>query len=82
MRRRCAATHSASPTANSPTATITTSIPSASCGMPKVSRACPVSGSSPTSPMVSPMASAANPRTRELPSTEVTAMKASTITAK
>ena len=32
--------------------------------------------------MVSPMASAANPRTRELPSTEVTETNASTITAK
>jgi len=32
--------------------------------------------------MVNPMASAANPRTRELPSTDVTATNASTITAK
>ena len=50
--------------------------------MPKVSRGWPVSGSRPTSPIVSPIASAANPRTRELPSTEVTATNASTITAK
>ena len=35
----------------------------------------------PISPMVRPRPSAASPRTRELPSTEVTAMKASTMTA-
>ena len=32
--------------------------------------------------MVSPISSAANPRMRELPSTDVTAMKASTMIAK
>ena len=37
-RRRCAAIQSASPTAKMPTATTTTSMPSASCGIPRVSR--------------------------------------------
>ena len=50
--------------------------------MPKVSRACPLTASIPISPMVSPMVSEMKPRSRELPSTAVTAMKASNITAK
>ena len=81
-RRRWAAVQSASPTANSPTATTMTSMPSASSGTPKVSRCCPEVKSIPISPMVRPMPSAARPRTRELPSTDVTAMKASSMIAK
>lgn len=81
-RRRCAATQRASPMAKSPTATITTSIPSASWSEPKVSRCWPVIWSRPTSPMVRPMRSEARPRIREEPRTEVTAMKASTMMAK
>jgi hypothetical protein len=81
-RRRWAATHSVSPMANSPTATTTTSIPSASWGMPKVSRCWPDWRSMPTSPIISPMAREANPLMREEPSTEVTATKASTMMAK
>jgi hypothetical protein len=50
--------------------------------MPKVSRCWPDVASMPTRPMVRPRPSEASPRTRELPSTEVTAMKASTMTAK
>ena len=65
-----------------PTATTTMSIPSPSWGMPKVSRAWPLTESSPTSLMVSPSASEMKPRSRELPSTAVTAMKASSMTAK
>ena len=65
-----------------PTATTTTSIPSPSWGMPKVSRAWPLTESNPTRPMVSPMAREMKPRSRELPSTAVTAMKASSMTAK
>jgi hypothetical protein len=57
-------------------------MPSASWGMPNVRRACPVSGSSPTSPIVRPIASDAKPRTRELPSTDVTATNANTMIAK
>ena len=82
VRRRCAATHNASPTAKIPTATTTTSMPSASSGSPKVSRCCPVVESIPTSPIVSPIASEANPRTRDAPSTAVTATNASTMIAK
>ena len=65
-----------------PTATTTTSMPSPSWGMPKVSRAWPLTESRPTRPMVRPSASEMNPRSREAPSTAVTAMKASSITAK
>lgn len=81
-RRRWAATQSPSPTAKMATATTTTSMPSDSSGWPKVRRAWPLTESSPTSPMVSPMNSAENPRTRELPSTAVTATKASAMTAR
>ncbi|CAM5373850.1 hypothetical protein SHIRM173S_11144 [Streptomyces hirsutus] len=63
LRRRCAATHSASPMANRPTATITTSMPSASLPRePKVSRCWPVIWSRPTRPMVRPISSEASPR--------------------
>ena len=48
-------------------------------GIPKVSRAWPLTESSPTRPMVSPSASEMKPRSRELPSTAVTAMKASSM---
>ena len=82
LRRMCAATHSASPTAKMPTATSTTSIPSASSGSPKVSRCCPVVESMPTRPIIRPMASEANPRIRDAPSTAVTAMKARIMMAK
>ena len=47
-------TNSASPTANSPTARMTTGMPSSSCGRPSVSRAWPVCMSMPTSPMARP----------------------------
>ena len=49
LRRRCAATHSASPTAKMPTAMTTTSMLSARNGLPKVSRCWPVTKSVPTS---------------------------------
>jgi len=81
-RLRWAATHRASPMAKIPTATTTTSMPSASCGMPKVSRCWPVWRSIPIRPMVRPMASEAKPRMRDAPSTAVTAMKASIMMAK
>ena len=80
--RRWAATHRASPMAKIPTATTTTSMPSASCGMPKVSRCWPVARSIPIRPRVRPMASEAKPRIRDDPSTAVTAMKASIMMAK
>lgn len=54
LRRRCAATHRASPTAKMPTATTTTSMPSANCGMPSVSRCWPETESMPTRPIVRP----------------------------
>lgn len=81
-RRRCAATQRASPTAKMPTATTTTSMPSASWGTPKVSRCCPETESIPTMPITSPTTSEANPRTRDEPSTAVTAMKESSMIAK
>ena len=57
-------------------------MPSARSGSPKVRRCCPVVESMPTRPIISPMASEANPRIRDAPSTAVTAMKASTMMAK
>ena len=50
--------------------------------MPKVSRCWPEVVSMPIRPIARPRPSEARPRTRELPSTEVTAMKASTMIAK
>ncbi len=82
LRRRCAATHRASPIAKRPTATITTSMPSASWSEPKVRRCWPVIWSRPTRPRVRPMSREARPRMREEPSTDVTAMNASTMMAK
>lgn len=64
-----------------PTATTTTSMPSASCGIPKVSRCWPV-WSIPITPMAKPISSEAKPRTREAPSTAVTATNESSISAK
>jgi hypothetical protein len=82
VRRRWAATHSASPTAKMPTATSTTSTPSASSGNPNVSRCWPVVESMPISPIIRPIASEAKPRIRDAPSTAVTAMNARTMIAK
>ena len=79
-RRRCAATHRASPTAKIATATTTMSMPSASSGLSKVRRAWPVVV--PTSPIASPSPSEMNPRSLESPSTEVTATSASSMSAK
>ena len=81
-RRRCAAIQSASPTAKMPTATTTTSMPSASCGMPRVSRCWPLTASIPIVPMTRPISSEAKPRTRDAPSTAVTATNDSSISAK
>ena len=49
-RFKYVATYSVSPTANSPTATTTTSMPSSSSGMPSVKRAWPVCVSMPMRP--------------------------------
>ncbi len=73
---------SASPTANSPTATSTTLTPSSSSGTPKVRRGWPVCRSMPTSPSASPKPSEARPRSAEPPSTAETVTKHSTISAK
>lgn len=66
-RRRCAATHSASPIAKIAKATTTMSIPSANSGLPKVRRGWPVCV--PTKPIATPRNSAMNHRNRETPST-------------
>ena len=50
--------------------------------MPKVRRACPLTASMPTRPMVSPSTSAMKPRNREAPSTAVTETKASSMIAR
>jgi hypothetical protein len=73
---------SASPTANSPTATITMSIPLPSWSTPNVSRDCPVSWSIPTNPISSPTASEANPRIIERDVSAVTDANASSVSAK
>ena len=50
--------------------------------MPKVSRGCPLTESIPTRPMARPMVREMNPRSRDVPSTAVTATKANSISAK
>src|SRR5881628_27015 len=71
-----------SPTANNPTATTTTSMPSSNSGMPKVNRACPVWLSIPIKPTNKPKNKLARPRKGDAPSTADTVVKANTITAK
>ena len=73
---------SASPTANSPTATITMSIPLPSWSTPNVSRDWPVSWSIPTKPSRSPTASDVNPRISERDVSAVTDANASSVSAK
>ena len=73
---------SASPTANSPTATITMSIPLPSWSTPNVSRVCPVSWSIPTNPISSPTANDAKPRISEVEVNAVTDANASSVSAK
>ena len=75
------ATQIASPKANSPTATTTTSTPSSSCGTPKVIRACPVWVSMPTRPMARPRPRLARPRTTDRPSTAATVVNATAMRA-
>ena len=60
----------------------TTSMPSASCGMPIVSRCWPVTLSIPTRPITRPSSSEAKPRTREEPSTALAPAKASSMIAR
>jgi hypothetical protein len=57
-------------------------MPSSSSTMPKVKRAWPVCGSSPTAPSSRPRNSAAMPMETERPSTAVTVASDSTISAK
>ena len=76
------ATAKASPKANSATAMVVTSIPSISCGTPKVSRAAPVRPSMPTQASASPMKSEVKPRSVLSPKVAETVTKASTISAK
>ncbi len=76
------ATYSASPTAKNPTATTTTSMPSASTDMPMVSRGWPLSVSVPISPANRPRASEASPRLIDEPSSAATVTNATTISAK
>ena len=80
-RRSREATCSASPTAKKPTATMTTSMPSASVGRPRVKRCWPVRLSVPMTAMNSPRASEAMPRAGEAPSIAATVKKASTARA-
>ena len=81
-RRRCAATHSASPTAKIATAITTMSMPSDSSGSPNVARGCPVSESMPTMPIASPSSSAMAPRSLDEPSTAVTITSANSMIAR
>jgi hypothetical protein len=76
------ATQKVSPTAKSPTATVTTSIPSSNCGIPKVNRLCPERVSIPTNPSARPMNRLRNPRATKSPSSAVMVVKASTTSAK
>ena len=54
----------------------------AELGMPKVSRACPLTASMPIMPIVRPSTRAMKPRNRDAPSTAVTATKASSMIAR
>ena len=72
----------ASPTAKSPTATITMSIPLPSWSMPKVSRDWPVSWSIPTKPISRPTVSEMKPRISERDVSAVTDANASRVSAK
>ena len=73
---------SASPTANSPTATITMSTPLCSWSTPNVSRDCPVSWSIPMNPISSPTDSDMNPRTSDDEVSAVTDANANSVSAK
>ncbi len=77
-----AATYSASPTANRPTASTTTSMPSSSSGTPNAKRCCPVCSSMPTRPNSRPRNSIVRPRVVDCPRTAATVTKANTISAK
>ncbi len=79
---RCEARNSVSPIAKRPTATIAMSILSRISAMPKASRDWPVSVSTPTRPIASPMKSAVSPRTIEPPNAAETVRKASMMRAK
>ncbi len=65
-----------SPIANSATTTMTTSRPSSSVGMPKVSRDWPLWLSMPTSPIASPISRLPRPLSGEDPSRVATVTKA------
>ena len=78
----CAATNSASPSANIATASVVTSMPSRSCGTPKARRVCPVNWSMPTMASARPMNSDTSPRKALSPKAADTVTKASTISAK
>ena len=68
--------------AKSATATVVTSMPSRSAGMPSVSRACPLWRSMPTRPRVRPRKRLVTPFSIESPKAADTVVKASTISAK
>ena len=72
----------ASPTANSPTATITMSMPLPSWSTPNVRRDWPVSWSIPTNPISSPSASDVMPRMSDVRVSAVTEANASSVSAK
>ncbi len=76
------ATHRVSPTANNPTAIVTTSTPLSRCWLPKANRGWPVSASIPISPSASPKNRLTRPRTSEVPSSAVIAVKARMISAR
>jgi hypothetical protein len=80
--RRREAMNKVSPTANRPTITTTTSMPSSNDGTPKVNRAWPVSASMPTTPRNRPKVSDIRPRTRDAPTTAVTVTIARRASAK
>ncbi|HUG85716.1 MAG TPA: hypothetical protein VMM13_14215 [Euzebya sp.] len=80
--RRRAPTYSASPTANSLTATTTMSRPSNSSAIPKVRRLDPLITSMPISPTPRPRNRLSMPRISDRPSSAATLVKASTMRAK
>ena len=82
VRRMCAATHSASPTAKMPTATSTTSIPSASSGKPNVQPLLSGGGVDANQADHQPDRQRGEPQIRDAPSTAVTATNARIMMAK
>lgn len=81
-RRTREATWNTSPSARIATVTVTSGMPSNSCGEPIVKRSAPVTASIPTTAMPSPSTREARPRSTESATTEEVATNAKSASAK